>query len=165
MAVYNPHGLEVWVKPENGSKPVRIGRKWEQAQDGIALPQLRPGAVFKSVDGVDLHVHKDGSIGLDIGVSPIKGAGQLIKGGWYDQPTKEMGRTWDALFQRSRPKRPKKTEKPKKRNAPRATGGEGPIQYNPNRDFMNDLFAHGIDVGGSNVGGIARGYGIGRDLN
>jgi RHS repeat-associated protein len=112
----DPWGLEiinysddtVYYKPENDSSalPIAPHTIYGGTQDGFAIPCLYPGQVFKTITGVDVIIHEDGSIEL-IAKSEKQAVGQSAIGAWKDlewnlflQDVKgDYG--WDALFKRS----------------------------------------------------------------
>ena len=120
LKVVNNSGVTWWVKPENdddknysakGAYPLKSGCTWDQPQDGISSPHVKPNEVFKNVTGVDIIINSDGSVST-IKDSPREIAGQPVKGGWkgrdwrdglHDKTPSDDG--WDNLFRAAKPRR------------------------------------------------------------
>lgn len=105
-----------WVKGENSDRvyPVPPGVTYPWTIDGFADPIVRPGHVFKVIDG--LHIVYDSSTGEpevtysadSAGLSPAYLLAQSLKGGWKDEHWHREIRAktdfgWDNIFEVSRP--------------------------------------------------------------
>lgn len=105
-----------WVKGENSDRvyPVPPGVTYPWTIDGFADPIVRPGHVFKVIDG--LHIVYDSSTGEpevtyaadSAGLSPAYLLAQSLKGGWKDERWHREIRAktdfgWDNIFEVARP--------------------------------------------------------------
>ncbi len=105
-----------WVKGENSDRvyPVPPGVTYPWAIDGFADPIVRPGHVFKVIDG--LHIEYDSSTGEpevtysadSAGLSPAYLLAQSLSGGWKDERWHREVRAktdfgWDNIFEVARP--------------------------------------------------------------
>jgi RHS repeat-associated protein len=109
LEVINNSGGRIWVKEEGSGSthPVDPGATYSEPHDGLAVPDHRPGEVFKTGNGIDATVNSDGTVDTS-GGNPIEKAYQWWEGGWKDKSWNdelhEDGDTgWDELFERSRP--------------------------------------------------------------
>ena len=105
-----------WVKGENSDRvyPVPPGVTYPWTIDGFADPIVRPGHVFKVIDG--LHILYDSPGGApevtyaadSAGLSPAYLLAQSLQGGWKDERWHREIRAktdfgWDNIFEVARP--------------------------------------------------------------
>ncbi|MFZ5629369.1 MAG: hypothetical protein ACOY5B_09605 [Spirochaetota bacterium] len=105
-----------WVKGENSDRvyPVPPGVTYPWTIDGFADPIVRPGQVFKVIDG--LHIVYDSPGGApevtyaadSAGLSPAYLLAQSLQGGWKDERWHREIRAktdfgWDNIFEVARP--------------------------------------------------------------
>jgi|GEM_PF-2335775 len=125
LAVYNNSDVTIWVKPEkdmpgikikgNDAYPIKPGGCWPSGQDGIAVPTVRPGEVYKNVTGTDVTVNKDGTVNWSTDAGGVidwaeQTGGQIARGGWKKKDwqdklhkRKPPDDGWDKLFKKSTP--------------------------------------------------------------
>jgi len=109
LRVINRSGHTVFIKPEEPGQPTIAlgpGQTYPGKQDGIAVPCLYPGLVYKTVNNVDVMATAGGYV-VHFGGSLKERGGQLIDGGWRGRKwqdllheNKDFG--WDDLFRKSR---------------------------------------------------------------
>ena len=111
----------VWVKPDNdildncgevvysadNAYPILPGTIWEYPQDGIAIPRILPGKVFKSVNGVNITIGSDNTIIWKTSTQKFKASvGMSVIGGekdsaWLEDLHRKHDYGWDKLFEKS----------------------------------------------------------------
>lgn len=102
--VLNRSNFAVAVKDEFGPRIAGVlpGERRFGAEDGFAIPGLRPGQVFKVFDGLDAVIDENGDVTTS-GGTLIEQAAQMVLGGWkgeawLDQRHNNGDREWDVVF-------------------------------------------------------------------
>ncbi len=121
LAVWNKSFHVVWVKPDDNildecgnvkfsstnAYPVLPGMSWSYPQDGIAIPRIYPGKVFKNVDDVDITIDANDKIHWTTSSHWVKGnVGMVFLGGekgssWLKELHSKRDHGWDKLFEKS----------------------------------------------------------------
>lgn len=119
MTVVNDYSKSVWIKPEepiNGQDllEVKPGAKFDGLQDGVAIPWLLRGYVYKTVNvgpvGVDLTIDKHGKVSVDYVGEVLQIAADTMQeyfgngSGWKSigDFTSSQRKRWKPLFEKAK---------------------------------------------------------------
>jgi hypothetical protein len=119
LAAKNEHPTKkMYVKKEGNEEAIEVtpDKPFNEKQDGVALPDVRPGEVLKTVDNIDVVQKADGTVEVKAVVPPELKAiehhpeslaafmnytenGQATWGGWQDKAWVTEGKEKNMVLQ------------------------------------------------------------------